>query len=57
MHTDVERELVKVTMHLIKHTTFINFGENGKETNGSIIFDIKFVLLFMNGHIASLFQF
>ena len=34
--------LIKVTIHLIKHTPFINFGENGKDTNGTIIFDIKF---------------
>ena len=53
----LRENLVKVTTHLIKHTTFINFGENGKETDGRIIFNIKFVLLFMNGYIASLFQF
>ena len=38
--------LIKVTVYLIKHTPFINFGENGKDTNGTIIFDIKFALLF-----------
>ena len=48
--------LIKVTIRLIKHTPFINFGENGKDTNGTIIFDIKFVLLFMNAYV-SLFQF
>ena len=49
------KNLIKVTIHLIKHTPFINFGENGKDTNGTIIFDIKFVLLFMNGYNVSLF--
>ena len=48
--------LIKVTIHLIKHTPFINFGENGKDTNGTIIFDIKFALLFMNGYNISLFN-
>ena len=36
-----------LTIHLIKHTLFINFGENRKDTNGTIIFDIKFDLLFL----------
>ena len=49
--------LIKVTIHLIKHTPFINFGENAKDTNETIIFDIKFALLFMNGYNISLFQF
>ena len=49
--------LIKITIHLIKHTPSINFGENGKDTNGTIIFDIKLSLLFMNGYNASLFQF
>ena len=44
--------LIKVTIHLIKHTSFINFGENGKDTNVTIIFDIKFALLFMNGYVS-----
>ena len=48
---------IKVTIHLIKHTLFINFVENGKDTNGTIIFDIKFTFLFMNGYNVSLFQF
>ena len=46
--------LIKVTIHLIKHTPFINFGENGKDTNETIVFDIKFPLLFMNGYNVSL---
>ena len=49
--------LIKVTIHLIKHTPFINFGEKGKDTNKTIVFDIEFALLFMNGYNASLFQF
>ena len=49
--------LIEVTIHLIKHTPFINFGENGKDTNRTKIFDIKFVNLFMNGYNVSLFQF
>ena len=36
-----------LTIHFIKHTLFINFGENRKDTNGAIIFDIKFDLLFL----------
>ena len=47
---------IKVTRHFIKHTLFINFIENGKNTNGTIIFDIKFALLFMNGYNISLFN-
>ena len=42
--------LIKVIIHLIKHTPFINFGENGKDANGTIIFDIKFAVLFINGY-------
>ena len=53
----IKENLIKVTIHLIKHTPFINFAENGKDTNGTIIFDIKFALIFMNGYNASLFQF
>ena len=49
--------LIKVTMHLIKHTPFINFGESGKDTNGTMIFDIKFAFLFMNGYNVCIFQF
>ena len=51
------QNLIKVTMHLIKHTPSINFGENGKDTNGKIVFDIKFAFLFVNGYNASIFQF
>ena len=47
--------LIEVTIHLIKHTPFIHFGENGKDTNRKIILDIKFALLFMNGYNVSLF--
>ena len=47
--------LIKVTIYLIKHTPFINSGENGKDTNGAITFDIKIPLLFMNGYIMSAF--
>ena len=36
--------LIEVTIHLIKHTPFINFGENGKDTNRTKILDIKFAL-------------
>ena len=49
--------LIKVTIHLIKHTPFIKFGENGKDTNGTIIFDIKFALFFVNRYNVSFFQF
>ena len=49
--------LIKVTIHLIKHTPFINFGEKGKDTSGTTVFDAKFVLLLMNGYHVSLFQF
>ena len=49
--------LIKVTIHLIKHTPFINFGENGKDNNAMITFDIKFAFLFMNGYNVNLFQF
>ena len=49
--------LIKVTTHSIKHTPFINFGDNGKDTNERIILDIKFAFLFMNGYNVSLFQF
>ena len=48
--------LIKVTINLIKHTHFINFGESGKDPNGMIIFDIKFDLRFMNEHNVILFQ-
>ena len=41
---------IEVTIPLIKHTPFINSGENGKDTNGTVMFDIKFPLLFMNGY-------
>ena len=41
--------LIKITIHLIKHTPLTNFRENGKGTNRTIIFDIKFALLFPNG--------
>ena len=47
----------KVTIHLIKHTPFMNFGKNGKDTHETIIFDIKFALLFMNEYVVSLFHF
>ena len=49
--------LIEVTIHLIRRTPFINFGENGKDTSRTKIFDIKFVDLFMNGYNVSLFQF
>ena len=49
--------LIKLTVHLIKNTSFINFGKNGEDTNGTIIFDIKFTLLFINGYNVSVFQF
>ena len=52
-----KENLIKVTIHLMKHTPSINFGENGKDTNGTIIFDMKFALLFMKGCNVSLFQF
>ena len=42
------QNLIKVTIHLIIYTPFIKSGDNWKDTNGKIIFDIKFVLLFMN---------
>ena len=48
--------LIKVTINLIKHTHFINFGESGKDPNGMIIFDIKFDLRFVNEHNVILFQ-
>ena len=41
--------LIEVTIHLIKHTPFINFGDSGKDTKRTIIFDIKFAFLFVNG--------
>ena len=48
--------LIKVAIHLIKHTPFINFGENKKDANGTIVFNIKFDLLFINGCKVSLFN-
>ena len=48
--------LIKVNIHLIKHAPFINLGENGKDTNGTIIFDIKLPLLFMNGITSAFFN-
>ena len=48
---------IKVTIYLIKHTPFISFGENGKDTRGTRTFDIKFTLIFMNGYNISLLQF
>ena len=48
--------LIKVIIHLIKHTPFINSGESGKDTNATIIFDIKFARL-MRGYNVSFFQF
>ena len=42
------QNLIKVTIHLIIYTPFVKSGDNWKDTNGKIIFDIKFVLLFMN---------
>ena len=39
----------EVTIPLIKHIPFINSGGNGKDTNGTVMFDIKFPLPFMNG--------
>ena len=42
---------------MIKQTPFINCGENGKNTNGRIVFDIEFSVFIMNGYNASLFQF
>ena len=39
---------IKVTIHLTKQTRFINFRKNGKDTNGTIIFDINFALLYKN---------
>ena len=38
--------LIKVTIHLIKHTTFINFEENGNDAKGAIIFDIKIAFFY-----------
>ena len=35
-----------------KHTLLINFGKNEKDTNGTIIFDSKFALLFINGYVS-----
>ena len=49
--------VIKVTILVIKHTTFINFGENGKDTNDTIIFDIEFAFLIMNRYSVSLFHF
>ena len=49
--------LIKVTIHLIKYTPFINFGKKGKDTSSTIVFDVKFVLLLMNGYHVRLFQF
>ena len=48
--------LMKATIHLIKYTPFINFGEKGKDTSRTIVFDVKFVLLLMNGYHVSLFN-
>ena len=42
---------------MIKHTPFINFRENGMDTNGTIIVESRFPLLFMNGCNIGLFQF
>ena len=51
-----KENLIKVTIHLIKQTPFINFGDNGKDSNGTIIFDIKFAPLFMNGYNSAFFS-
>ena len=42
------QNLIKVTIHLIIYTPFIKSRDDWKDTNGKIIFDIKFALLFMN---------
>ena len=52
----VRESLIKVTIHLIKNTPFINFGDNRKDTNGTIIFDIEFALVILNEYKASLFS-
>ena len=41
--------LIKVNIDLFKHIPYINFGENWKDTNGTIIFYIKSALIFMIG--------
>ena len=51
------KNLIKVAIPLIKDTPFINFGDDGNDTNGTINFDIKLAFLFMNGDIASFFPF
>ena len=53
----LRENLIKVIIHLIKYTPLINFGEKGKDTSRTIVFDVKFALLFMNGYHVSLFQF
>ena len=47
---------IEVTTTMIKHIPFMSSGGNGKDTNGIIIFDIKFALLFTNEYNDSLFQ-
>ena len=41
--------LIKVNIDLFKHIPYIKFRENGKDTNGTIIFYIKSGLIFMIG--------
>ena len=48
--------LIKVTIHLIKHTPFINFGGIFSFQSTGFL-NIKSVFLVMNGYIVSLFQF
>ena len=47
---------IEVTTTMIKRIPFMSSGENGKDTNGIIIFDIKFALLFTNEYNDNLFQ-
>ena len=48
--------LIKITVNFIKHTSFMNFGENGKDTNGTIIFDIIFALFYKLSIMSAFFN-
>lgn len=54
----IQEKIVKVTLHQIKHTSFIDFRESEKNTDqvmGSIFF-IGCVCLFMNSEDVGFFQ-
>lgn len=49
----LQENIIKLTVHLTKHTSFTDLRESGKNTDRAIIFFICFTFLFMNSGMSA----